>query len=171
MDKRARWSAILDMLAATDPLAVAHAATTLNVSRATIRRDFSELEAEQLLLRTHGGARSNGVAYDLPVRYKNASKAEVKQRIAAAATRLIPARAAVGLTGGTTTTEVARALTERLHGSNGRSEPQLTLVTNAVNIAMEALVRPNIKVILTGGVARAQSYELCLLYTSPSPRD
>jgi DeoR family transcriptional regulator of aga operon len=160
MDKRERWAAILDLLSTTDPLTIEHAATSLDVSTATIRRDFDELAVQRLLVRARGGARPNGVAYELPIRYKTASKDEEKQRIATAACRLIPPGASVGLTGGTTTTEIARALGERAAAETERSRAGLTLVTNAVNIAMEALVRPNIKVILTGGVARAQSYEL-----------
>ena len=58
---------------------------------------------------------------------------------------------AVGLTGGTTTTEVARALATR---------QDLTVVTNALNIAVELAVRANLKLIVTGGVARSASYEL-----------
>jgi DeoR family transcriptional regulator of aga operon len=58
---------------------------------------------------------------------------------------------AIGLTGGTTTTEVARALLDR---------PRLTIVTNALNIAAEIAVRPNLKLVVTGGVARPESYEL-----------
>jgi DeoR family transcriptional regulator of aga operon len=37
---------------------------------------------------------------------------------------------------------------------------ELTIVTNALNIASELAVRPNLKLVVTGGVARAQSYEL-----------
>lgn len=36
----------------------------------------------------------------------------------------------------------------------------LTVVTNAINIAAELAVRPNIRLIVSGGVARAASYEL-----------
>src|SRR6476469_7647028 len=50
---------------------------------------------------------------------------------------------ALGLTGGTTTTEVARALVDH---------QRLTLVTNALNIASEMAVRPNLKLVVTGGV-------------------
>jgi DeoR family transcriptional regulator of aga operon len=64
----------------------------------------------------------------------------------------------VGLTGGTTTTEVARALAVRGDLSSG--SPALTIVTNALNIANELAVRPQFKIVLTGGVARPQSYEL-----------
>jgi DeoR family transcriptional regulator of aga operon len=56
----------------------------------------------------------------------------------------------IGLTGGTTTTEVARAIAHR----------PLTVVTNALNIASELAVRPNVKLVVTGGVARPESYEL-----------
>jgi DeoR family transcriptional regulator of aga operon len=65
----------------------------------------------------------------------------------------------VGLNGGTTTTEVARALAVRPE-LNGADEPGLTVVTNALNIAGELAVRPQVKIVVTGGVARPQSFEL-----------
>jgi DeoR family transcriptional regulator of aga operon len=71
---------------------------------------------------------------------------------------LIAPGEAVGLTGGTTTTEVARALAVR--GDLASGSPALTVVTNALNIANELAVRPQFKIVVTGGVARAQSYEL-----------
>ena len=57
----------------------------------------------------------------------------------------------VALTGGTTTTEVARQLVRRA---------ELSVVTNALNIAGELAVRPDVKLVVTGGVARSASYEL-----------
>jgi DeoR family transcriptional regulator of aga operon len=36
----------------------------------------------------------------------------------------------------------------------------LTVVTNAINIATEMVIRPHIKIVVTGGIARPQSYEL-----------
>ena len=57
----------------------------------------------------------------------------------------------VGLTGGTTTTEVARAVLDR---------HRLTVVTNALNIAGELAVRSDLKLVVTGGTARPESYEL-----------
>jgi DeoR family transcriptional regulator of aga operon len=36
----------------------------------------------------------------------------------------------------------------------------VTVVTNALNIANELAVRPNIKLVSTGGLARSESYEL-----------
>jgi DeoR family transcriptional regulator of aga operon len=98
------------------------------------------------------------VSYELPLRYTAARRASEKQRIAKAVAGLIAPGEAVGLTGGTTTTEVARALAVR--GDLASGSPALTVVTNALNIANELAVRPQFKIVVTGGVARAQSYEL-----------
>jgi len=103
------------------------------------------------LTRTHGGAIGQGVVYELPLRYKGARQRGEKRRIAAAAAERISDGMAVGLTGGTTCTEVARALVDR---------ERLTVVTNALNIASELAVRSNLKLVVTGGVARPESYEL-----------
>jgi DeoR/GlpR family transcriptional regulator of sugar metabolism len=64
----------------------------------------------------------------------------------------------VALNGGTTTSEVARALAIRPDLQDGT--PVVTVVTNAMNIANELAVRPHIKIVVTGGVTRSQSYEL-----------
>ena len=66
----------------------------------------------------------------------------------------------VGLTGGTTTTEVARALAAGRTCPAGPDGAQLTVVTNALNIANELVVRSRMKIVVTGGVVRPQSYEL-----------
>ena len=61
----------------------------------------------------------------------------------------------MALNGGTTTVEIARAIPGVLALHNG-----VTVVTNAINIATELTVRPFIKIVVCGGVARPQSYEL-----------
>jgi hypothetical protein len=57
----------------------------------------------------------------------------------------------IRLNGGTTSTEGARALglSPELSGRDG--SPTLTVVTNALNIAHEPAVRPNVKIVVTGG--------------------
>ena len=166
MSKHERWNTLLELLAASGKVEVEEAATALGVSAATIRRDLDELAEQQLLVRTRGGAVAHGVSYELPLRYKSARHASEKQRIAAATADLVAPGEVVGLNGGTTTTEVARALALRF--ASGRAEPPgavtagpaLTVVTNALNIAGELAVRPQIKIVTTGGVARPQTYEL-----------
>lgn len=146
-----RLSAILERLSDGGTVGVADLCTEMQVSAATIRRDLEHLERQHLLKRTHGGAVAQGVAYELPLRYKGARHQAEKHRIAVAAAERVRDGMSIGLTGGTTTTEVARAIVDR---------QGLTVVTNALNIAGELAVRPNLKLVVTGGVARSESYEL-----------
>jgi DeoR family transcriptional regulator of aga operon len=146
-----RLSSILETLSRDGSVAVTELADGLGVSVSTIRRDLELLDEQRLLSRTHGGAVARAVSYELPLRYKAARHEDEKRRIGQAAEALVPERATVGLTGGTTTAEVARALAAR---------QGLTVVTNALNIASELAVRPNLKLVVPGGVARPESYEL-----------
>jgi DeoR family transcriptional regulator, aga operon transcriptional repressor len=150
-----RWNAILELLAQEGRLSVEEAAQALDVSTATIRRDFDQLAQQQMLMRTRGGAVAQSVSYDLPLRYKTARHADEKHRIAAAAAELVAPGAVVGMNGGTTTSELARTLATRSTLESG-----FTIVTNALNIASELTVRQHVKIVVTGGVARQQSYEL-----------
>ncbi|MFJ8492760.1 DeoR/GlpR family DNA-binding transcription regulator [Streptomyces sp. NPDC094038] len=158
MSRDARWKALLELLVERGRVEVEEVAAELAVSAATIRRDLDQLAEQQMLVRTRGGAVVHGVSYELPLRYKTARHASEKQRIAKAVADLVAPGEAVGLTGGTTTTEVARALAVR--GDLATGTPALTVVTNALNIANELAVRPQFKIVVTGGVARPQSYEL-----------
>lgn len=164
MQRPTRWTTLLDMIASEGGVEIDRAAVRLGVSAATVRRDLDELASQQLLVRTRGGAVPHSVSYDLPLRYKLSRHADEKHRIAAAAADLVAPGSVVGLNGGTTTTEVARALVLRTDlgegGGNDGSSPHLTVVTNALNIAHELAVRPHVKLVVTGGVVRSQSYEL-----------
>ncbi|MFI6320734.1 DeoR/GlpR family DNA-binding transcription regulator [Nonomuraea sp. NPDC050556] len=155
MSRYDRWNAILELLSQEGRLTVEEAAESLDVSTATIRRDFDQLAQQQMLMRTRGGAVSQSVSYDLPLRYKTARHADEKHRIAAAAAELVAPGAVVGMNGGTTTSELARTLATRSTLESG-----FTIVTNALNIASELTVRQHVKIVVTGGVARQQSYEL-----------
>jgi DeoR family transcriptional regulator, aga operon transcriptional repressor len=154
-----RWNDLLELLAAAGQLQVEDAAKALGVSAATVRRDFDELARQQMLTRIRGGAVAQGVTYDLPLRYKSEKHPSEKQRIAAVAAALVRPGQVAGLNGGTTTTEVARALATRPDLLDTPA-PAITIVTNALNIATELAVRQHIKIVTTGGVARPQSYEL-----------
>lgn len=151
MQQAERFGRILEHLAGNGSVSVAEIASDLDVSAATIRRDLRVLESQRLLARTHGGAVAHGVLYELPLRYKSARYQQEKMRIAREAGSRVGDDMAVGLTGGTTTSEVARTIADR---------QRLTVVTNALNIASELAIRPNLKLVVTGGVARSKSYEL-----------
>jgi len=150
MHQAERLGLILEELSARGSVAVADLSERLGVSAATVRRDLEHLEDQHLLTRTHGGAVAQMVSYELPLRYKSARRQEQKRRIGQVAATRVHDGAVIGLTGGTTTTEVAREIVDR----------QLTVVTNALNIASELAIRPNIKLVVTGGIARPESYEL-----------
>lgn len=151
MSQAERLSSILDELSADGSVRVADLSDRFGVSVATVRRDLELLEEQRLVSRVHGGAVARGLLYELPLRYKVARYQEEKRRIALAGAALVEEGATVGLTGGTTTTEVARALSEIA---------DLTIVTNAINIASELAIRSNLKLVVPGGVARSASYEL-----------
>ncbi|MDH6109429.1 DeoR family transcriptional regulator of aga operon [Kitasatospora sp. MAP12-15] len=151
MLKADRTARILDHIA-KEGSADVHALTELlSVSGATIRRDLQSLHEQGLLHRTRGGAVTGTVNLELPLRHRAGRQQSEKRRIALAAAALVPDGAVVGMTGGTTVTEIARVLAER---------SGLTIVTNAVNIAADLIVRSDIRLVVVGGNARTASYEL-----------
>jgi DeoR family transcriptional regulator, aga operon transcriptional repressor len=151
MRKADRMAAILTYVAGNGAVDVAITARDLNVSEATLRRDLQALHEQGLLLRTHGGAVAHGVDVELPLRYREAQHKPEKRAIGALAASLVTDRSVVGMTGGTTVTEVARCLMTR---------SDIIVVTNALNIATELILRPSLRVVVVGGSARHASYEL-----------
>ncbi|MFB4349696.1 DeoR/GlpR family DNA-binding transcription regulator [Microbacterium sp. CR_7] len=157
MKRAARLAAILDLLAVDGEVTVDDLVERFGASAATTRRDLDSLAEQRLLTRTHGGAVAHSVAYELPVRYKSHLRTRQKESIARAAAALVSPGMVVGLSGGTTTTAIAAALAARADLTAG---PGITIVTNAVNIAAQLATRPDIKVVVTGGVIHSRSYEL-----------
>lgn len=160
MNRAERLNAVLDLLAETGKLEVEDIITKLDVSAATARRDLDVLASQQLLTRTRGGAIGQSVAYDLPIRYKRGQHAPQKLQIAHAASALVPRGAVIGLCGGTTSTAIATVLGARADIMEAGPHANLTVVTNAINIAAQLAMRPQIKTVVTGGVVHSRSYEL-----------
>jgi DeoR family transcriptional regulator of aga operon len=109
---------------------VADLAHQFNTSQVTIRKDLELLHAHGLVHRTHGGAlpAREGVLEDPTLREKEKLHRKEKLLIAASAARLVKQGQVVILDSGTTTTAIARAW---------RSFRNVTIITNAVNIAAE----------------------------------
>ncbi|WOF23155.1 DeoR/GlpR family DNA-binding transcription regulator [Microbacterium betulae] len=160
MTQQQRLNRVLELVSERGSVSIAEIGDALGVSTATVRRDLNTLAEQRLVTRTHGGATALGSGYELPLQYKTARQAEAKVAIARAVAGLVQPGDSVGLNGGTTTSEVARELgrSERLR-SRGDA-PGVTIVTNALNIAYELSVREHVKIVVTGGVPRRQSYEL-----------
>ncbi len=151
MLKADRMAAILEHIAHAGSVDVTRISADLSVSAATLRRDLKALQEQGLLVRTHGGAVASGVGFELPLRHRAARRQPQKRAIGRLAASLVPEGAVVGMTGGTTATEVARAL---------KNDAGITVVTNALNIAADLVLRPSMRIVVIGGAARHASYEL-----------
>jgi DeoR family transcriptional regulator of aga operon len=146
-----RLRRILQLIDTDSTASVEELARELSVSSATVRRDLATLDSQGQVIRSHGGAMRVDRGFEMPIRYRETTMAAEKKRIGAVAAELVEDSAVVGVTGGTTTMEVTRALAGR-HG--------LTVVTNALNIGAELALRQNLRLVVTGGIARPASFEL-----------
>lgn len=164
MKREERLAAILDLLGETGVIDVTDVVERFDVSAATARRDLDVLAGRQLLNRTRGGATAHSVSYDLPLRFKREANAEAKAAIGRAVQQLIEPGMRIGLSGGTTAKAIAAELGQRtdLEAHDGEG---ITVVTSAINIAAQLVIRPHIRVVVTGGVVRVRSYELVGPYT------
>jgi DeoR family transcriptional regulator, aga operon transcriptional repressor len=148
--RKQRLNQIVSAVIDAGSLDVATLAERFDVSEATIRRDLDVLESQQLVSRTRGGAATNAAFNDLPLGYKTAQELPEKRRIAEYALTYLDGARVIGMTGGTTVTEFARGLMTR---------DDLTIVTNALNIATNLLANPGLRVLVAGGEARSSSLE------------
>lgn len=171
MTQQQRLNRVLEFVSERGNVSIAELSRAVDVSAATVRRDLNTLAEQRLLTRTHGGAAALGSGYELPLQYKLARQAEAKVAIAQAVSDMISPGEVVGLNGGTTTSEVARALGRRENLPARSDAPGVTIVTNALNIAYELSVRENVKIVVTGGVPRRLSYELVGPLVGASLRD
>ncbi len=159
MNRQERLSNLADLIVERGAIRVEEAVDELGVSPATIRRDLDTLAEQQLIIRTRGGASANPSSGKLPLRYRSVGQPEQKVAIAQVATQLVKPGDVIGFNGGTTTTLAAYEVGVRVSGDDEFADG-ITLVTNAINIANDLIVRPRVRVVVTGGVVRARSYEL-----------
>jgi len=143
-----RSEQILQELLRHGEVSVDGLAKSFKVSAATIRRDLSELERQGLLRRVHGGASPLASMLYEPFRHLSSFQeqedkcAAEKRQIGLTAASLISDGETIALGAGTTTTQLARCI---------RHRKGLTIITNAINIAMELSHLPDITVSMTGG--------------------
>jgi DeoR family transcriptional regulator of aga operon len=129
---------------------VAQLSEQFAVSEATVRRDLVQLSKQGFIERGHGGAvprrlrRVQGLPE--PSILKRASlQVEEKRSIGRAAAMHVEDGDVVIVNGGTTTDEMVPHLVEYR---------ELTVLTNALNIASLLSPHPNVNVIIMGGVLR-----------------
>ncbi len=140
-----------------------HGSATVNelarefrVSTVTLRSDLHALERSGAIARSHGGALPVAPVpvAETPLSVKQARHHDEKMRIAKVAAAMIRDGETIILDSGSTTFEIARLIGELPLRS-------LTVVTNALNIAMELASGPShIRVLMLGGVLRQMSHSL-----------
>jgi DeoR/GlpR family transcriptional regulator of sugar metabolism len=127
-------------------------AEAFDVSEVTVRQDLEKLEADGHIVREHGGAFLKSVTQQVrSMALQNLKNMEAKQRIGQAAARLVKDGDTIILDSGSTTTEVAAQLT-------GRHD--MTVITNALNIALMLGAEPGFDVHMTGGHFKAPTLSL-----------
>ena len=140
-----RESEILTLLREAGRVSVDELATRFGVTPQTIRRDLTELSQSGALTRVHGGAMiASGVA-NLAYEARLLVAQTQKRLIGEAAARLIPDHSSLFINIGTTTEEVARALS----GHAG-----LLIITNNLQVAHALYSNPSLEVIVAGGTVR-----------------
>jgi DeoR family transcriptional regulator, aga operon transcriptional repressor len=145
---------ILERLERNERVTVGELVGHFGISAVTIRGDLDVLADSGALTRTHGGAvkRLNPLQ-DYPLNFKERLHHSEKVRIGAVVAQMIRSDQTIILDSGTTTAEIARQIKPLKVSS-------LTVITNALNIAMELANLPNISIIMLGGILRQMSYSL-----------
>jgi DeoR family transcriptional regulator of aga operon len=142
---------IMHVLKKQTRVTVAELAGRFGVSSVTIRADLDALGQAGALVRAHGGAVPlNDDDRDLPIAVKKSLRHAEKLRIGERAAGMISPDDTIILDSGTTTAEIARILRRF-------AIPGLTVVTNALNVAVELANAPRVRVMMLGGVLRPPS--------------
>ena len=115
------------------------------VSTQTIRRDVQELSDQGHVTRHHGGAGVPSTKLDAAFEVRRVSDVEVKRDLGRLAANLIPERASLFISGGSTMEIVAQCL---------QAKTDLLVVTNNLHAALMLQQRPNFDVLVPGGKIR-----------------
>lgn len=144
-----RHHLILKKLQENGHVNVQELSTQMKVSEVTIRKDLKLLEDKKLLYRTHGGgSRINPYTNDKPVAEKEQLHAGEKKMIAEAAAAMIGHNDSIIIASGTTMLALARSI---------HPEKRLTVITSALNVALELSHHQHVEVLQLGGQLRQNS--------------
>ncbi len=145
---------IVDLVEQQGRATVEELATRFGTSTVTIRADLDALARSSAIARSHGGALPVApTTNDTPLNIKETRWHAQKLRIGHAAAKMIQDGETIILDSGSTTVEIARQIRQMKFES-------LTVITNALNIAMELTGMPQIRVMMLGGLLRQTSYSL-----------
>jgi DeoR family glycerol-3-phosphate regulon repressor len=144
-DLSTRQTEIVSLARVSGRVAVEDLARRYDVSPQTIRKDLNELCDHHLLTRVHGGAIIASGVENISYEARRFVAAAEKRAIGVSAAALIPNSSSLFINIGTTTEEVARALS---------GHEDLLVITNNINVAMLLHQHPRIEVIIAGGTVR-----------------
>ena len=138
---------IADIVSRTGAVRVSDLVVELGVSDMTVRRDIDQLAEQGVVERVHGGAVAVGArtSEEPGFRAKSSLMTSQKELIGEAAAAYVEPGSSIGISAGTTTYELARAV---------RGVPDITVVTNSVPVAqlLHESGTPGQTVVLTGGI-------------------
>lgn len=140
-----RKQQIISLLDKHGPLRSAQLADLLEVSYETIRRDLNELEADETVVRNHGGVQLPSRGSEPSYIDRSGQSVHEKAAIGRAAAELIKPGMTLIIDVGTTALAVARAIDEKFYG---------TVFTCSIPVAIELSNRPNVDVFVNAGKVR-----------------
>ncbi len=147
-----RREKIFDLIKEDGHAMVTQLSKIFKVTEVTIRQDLEKLEKSGMIKREHGGAFLKDVQTDVrSFRLRNQENLTEKANIAQKAIELVKDGDTIILDSGSTTTEIARKI------SGYRN---LTVITNALNIALMLGADPGINLVVTGGEFKAPTLSL-----------
>src|SRR5690606_18900382 len=137
-----RREKIIELLKEDGFAKVINLAKIFKVTEVTIRQDLEKLEKEGALVREHGGAYLKNIEDKVrTLSLSNQDNLDKKEKIASKCIEYIESGDSIILDSGSTTTEIAKKL---------KGFKNLTVITNALNIAMMLGTEPGIDLIVTG---------------------
>jgi DeoR/GlpR family transcriptional regulator of sugar metabolism len=138
-----RREKILELLKEDGSAKVIDLARLFKVTEVTVRQDLEKLEKEGLVIREHGGAFLKNIEDQVRTfSLAHQENMDKKGLIAAKCLEFINNGDRIILDSGSTTTEIAKKI---------KGFQNLTVITNALNIALMLGAEPGIEVIMTGG--------------------
>lgn len=148
-----RRNEIIDLINVKGQVFVEELSKQFDVSEVTIRNDLDQLEVKNMLVRARGGAiKSEGrVGLDYKLSEKDKLQLSQKIKIGKKAAKLIKESEIILIDSGTTTAELAKNL---------KDFSELTVITNALNIALLLSDSNNINLTIPGGYLRRNSQSL-----------
>lgn len=138
-----RREKIMELLREDGSAKVIALAKLFKVTEVTIRQDLEKMEKDGLIIREHGGAYLKNIKDQVQTfSLTHQENLDKKALIALKCLEFIEPGDTIILDSGSTTTELAKGL---------KGRKNLTVITNALNIALILGAEPGIEVIVTGG--------------------